>query len=178
MVVTLIGYRGCGKSSVGPILAQLLGYDCADSDHVIEQRCQKNIAQIFSDDGEAGFREVESDVLAELLCRNRLVLSAGGGAILADMNRQRMQAAGPVVWLRVSAQELACRISGDAISETQRPSLTGKSIVDEVTEVLNFRTPIYSAAATITVNAEDSAPDVVAREIFHLVSESTAGDRA
>lgn len=178
MVVTLIGYRGCGKSSVGPVLAQMLGYECADSDRVIEQLAGKSIAEIFADDGEAEFRRLETDVLNDLLAQSQLVVAAGGGAILADINRERMKAAGPVIWLQATATELARRIGGDEVSGTQRPSLTGKPIENEITEVLTYRTPMYSAAATVTVDAEAGTPDEIANRLFVLLRDSAYGDSA
>jgi len=67
MIVTLIGYRGCGKSSVGPILADMLGCLCVDSDDRIETAAGKSIAEIFKHDGEAAFRRLETNILTDLL---------------------------------------------------------------------------------------------------------------
>lgn len=170
MIVTLIGYRGCGKSSVGPLLAERLGYRCVDSDRVIEQRAGQSIAEIFAAGGEPAFRELETEVLSELLQQSCLVIAAGGGAILAEVNCQQMRAAGDVVWLKASAEVLADRIASDAASQGMRPSLTGKPIADEVTEVLNARTPLYEAAATIVVDAGDQSPKQIADHIFDLLN--------
>ena len=166
MIVTLTGYRGCGKSSVGPLLAEHLGCGCVDSDQVIEQRAGKSIAEIFADDGESAFRQLETEVLTDLLKQSSLIVAAGGGAILSDVNRERMRAAGEVVWLRASAEILAERISSDAASKGMRPSLTGKPIGEEVAEVLTARTPLYEAAATITVDAGEGSPQEIADRII------------
>lgn len=165
MVITLIGYRGCGKSSVAPELAGRLGWSWTDSDPLIEQRAGCSIREIFESEGEAGFRLRESQVLAELLAGDRLVLAAGGGAILAADNRERMRAAGPVVWLQASAATLAGRIAADITSAQRRPSLTGQSITDEVAGVLAVREPLYRQAATLIVDAEGATPQQIAARI-------------
>ncbi|MCR9198737.1 MAG: shikimate kinase AroL [Planctomycetaceae bacterium] len=172
MTVTLVGYRGCGKSSVAPLLAERLGYECADSDAEIERQANCSIAQIFAAEQESGFRRRETSVLRTLLQRANLVLAAGGGAILAEENRQLMHAAGPVIWLTAPAQVLAARIAADAASQTLRPSLTGQSVTEEVAEVLNARRPQYEAAATHQVDTADSTPAEVVETIVRLVGAS------
>lgn len=172
MIITLIGYRGCGKSSVGPLLAERIGCSFVDSDTVVEVQAGKSIAAIFADDGEAAFRELETDVLEDLLDTPPVVVATGGGAILAELNRQRMHEAGPVVWLDASAAVLAERIGGDDVSgKNNRPSLTGKSVVEEVAEVLAVRRALYEQAATLTVDVESATPDQIAERIFDAVTE-------
>lgn len=178
MTITLIGYRGSGKSSVAPLLAEALGWDWCDADHEIESQAGCSIRQIFESEGEAGFRSRETEVLNQLLARPRSVIAAGGGAILADINRQRMQTAGPVVWLQANPETLAARIAGDQTSASRRPSLTSKSAVEEVTDVLHARTPLYEAAATMTVNADQRSPQEIVDEILtHLRTLQKAGGR-
>jgi shikimate kinase len=178
MIVTLIGYRGCGKSSVGPLLAKRLGCQCVDSDDMIEQTAQKSIAHIFADDGEATFRTLETEVLNQLLDGSPLVVAAGGGAVLSKINRSRMQAAGPVIWLNASAETLAQRIGGDATSGNRRPSLTGKSIQDEVAAVLEARLPLYKDAATLVIDAEHDSPETIAENIFAKLNPESMEDRS
>ena len=165
MKLTLIGYRGCGKSSVGPLLAESLGMGCVDSDERVEEVAGKSIQQIFSDDGEAEFRRLESQVIAELLLQPKTVLAAGGGAILSEDNRICMQYAGPVVWLQASVETLASRIGGDKASATMRPSLTGRSILEEIAEVLETRRELYKKASTMTVDTDNKDPQQIADEI-------------
>lgn len=166
MTITLIGYRGCGKSTVGQLLASRLGWPCVDSDDVIEQETGLTISQIFATCGESGFREKETDVLHELLKRNQTVVAAGGGAVLSERNRRMMKDAGPVVWLQASPENLAARIEQDQNSATRRPSLTGKSITDEVRDVLLQRLPCYADAATLTVDVDFGTPEEIAEGIF------------
>jgi len=178
MIVTLIGYRGCGKSSVGPLLAQHLGCACVDSDDAIATAAEKSIARIFSEDGESAFRDLETRVLADLLQQPAGVIAAGGGAILAQRNREAMKSAGPVVWLQASVETLAARIAGDDRSVVTRPSLTGQSIVEEVAQVLEQRRGLYADAATLTIDAETETPQQVADRIYAEINDDLVGDRS
>ncbi|MFO0975518.1 MAG: shikimate kinase AroL [Planctomycetaceae bacterium] len=165
MVITLIGYRGCGKSSVAPRLAKRIGWSHVDSDRIIEERAGCSIRQIFETEGEAGFRKRESEVLNELLQQKNQVIASGGGAILSEANRLAMRAAGPVVWLSASVATLAKRLGHDRSSGQNRPSLTGRPIDQEVAEVLAVREPLYRSAATLIVNSDGESPEHVARRI-------------
>lgn len=165
MIVTLIGYRGCGKSTVAPLLARRLGCPWADSDALIERDAGMSIREIFASEGEAGFRARETQVLQTLLNGGRIVISAGGGAVLASENRRLMQAAGPVVWLQADAGTLADRVAGDAASAERRPSLTGRAIHEEIADVLAARTPMYEDAATLTIVTDGQTPEAIAQQI-------------
>lgn len=113
MVITLIGYRGSGKSSVARLLAAKLNLTWIDSDDVIEEQAGRSIREIFAEDGEAEFRRLERAVIRDLTNCDSLVIAAGGGAILADENRQAMKSAGAVVWLQASVDNLVQRIQAD-----------------------------------------------------------------
>lgn len=166
MTVTLIGYRGCGKSSVAPLLAERLGYACADSDAEIERQAQCSIAEIFAAEQESGFRRRETGVLRQLLRECQLVLAAGGGAILAEENRRLMRAAGPVIWLTAPVDVLAARIAGDAASAATRPSLTGRSVTEEVADVLSVRRPLYESVASFQVDTAHMTPAEIVEAIL------------
>ena len=163
-VVTLIGYRGSGKSTVAPLLARRLGWDWIDSDVEIERRAGRTIREIFADLGEAGFRRQEHDVLQELLAREQLVIAAGGGAILNDATRARMKSSGPVVWLRASMETLAARIAGDATTADRRPNLAGGGPA-EITAMLAVRTPLYQETASLVVDVDARPPALLVDEI-------------
>src|SRR6185369_11029470 len=151
MVITLIGYRGSGKSTVAAPLAERLGWSWIDADAVIEQRAGCSIREIFAAEGEPGFRRRERDVLSELLRGDKLVIAAGGGAILSAETRADMRAAGPVVWLRASVETLAARIAGDATTAERRPNLVSGG-VQEICDLLAFREPLYRECATIVID--------------------------
>lgn len=172
MSVTLIGYRGCGKSSVAPLIAADLGWEWADSDREIEALAGKSIAEIFADSGEGHFRDLESDVLSRLCeAAGKIVIAAGGGAILREENRLAMKNAGPVVWLRAEVQTLAARIGGDPGTSVNRPSLTGADVVQEIHDVLEFRQPLYADAATIQVSTDDRGIESIQQEVVIAVRQ-------
>src|SRR5690606_4558018 len=114
MVITLIGYRGTGKSTVAVALAARLRWAAVDADDQIEALAGKTIQRIFADDGEAEFRRLERETMQRLLSEaDRLVIAAGGGAILDEQTRRHMQQAGPVVWLTAPVETILARISKD-----------------------------------------------------------------
>jgi shikimate kinase len=166
MNLYLIGYRGCGKSSVAPLVAQQLGWSVVDSDAVIQENAGTTIAQIFADQGEPAFRTLEQSTIAELAKLDRHVVSLGGGAAMFEANRQVMAASGKVVYLSASAEILWARINGDAMSETQRPSLTDDDGFTEVRNVLAARTSVYEACADYRIATDERSVEEVAQEIL------------
>jgi shikimate kinase len=163
MVVTLIGYRGSGKSTVAQALATELGWEAIDADTVTEQEAGCSIREIFAAEGEPGFRRRERDVLSRLLQRDRLVLAAGGGAVLNGETRREMKAAGPVVWLQASVAMLEKRIAADPMTGARRPNLAGGG-TDEITRLLMEREPLYRECASHTVDTDNlSVADIVER---------------
>ncbi|MEO1496712.1 MAG: shikimate kinase [Planctomycetota bacterium] len=164
------GYRGSGKTTVARLVAQQLGWDCVDSDDVVEQLAGKAIAQIFADQGEPAFRDLEATVVDELCAADATVVALGGGAVLRATTRERLRAAGPVVWLRASAETLAGRIAGDATSGARRPRLTGLSGLAEVERVLTEREPIYRECATVAIDGEGREPERIADEVVAWLS--------
>ncbi len=175
MIVTLIGYRGSGKSSVGTLLSARRGWTCIDADCEIERLAEKTIRDIFEQEGEAAFRERERQVLIDLLSRDNLVVAAGGGAVLNAATRHDMRAAGPVVWLRASAERLHSRITSDDSSEQRRPDLTRAGGLQEVELLLAERTPLYRECATLTVDTDGltvaEVVDVILKQINHCGDE-------
>lgn len=152
MVVTLIGYRGSGKTSVAGPLAERLEWDWVDADDEIERRAGRPIRDIFAEQGEAGFRALERQVLAELLGRSELVIAAGGGAVGDAEIRRAMQKAGPVIWLQASADVLEQRINADPATAARRPDLTAVGGRAEIEQLLQQRAPLYERCASQTVD--------------------------
>ena len=179
MVITLIGYRGVGKSTIAPRLAARLGWNWIDADVEIEQRAGRTIAEIFEHEGEPGFRAREAGVLTELLSRDRLVIAAGGGAILNPRTRETIRAAGPAVWLTASLDSIFARLHGDETTATRRPSLTGSDPRTEIETVLTARTPLYTEAASLTIDTEGRSPESIVDEIVLSLprSQITGGSR-
>ena len=111
MILTLIGYRATGKTTLARLLAERLGWDWIDADVEIERRAGKSIARIFAEDGEPAFRDMEAEVIADLCRRDRLVLAAGGGAPLRPESRRAMREAGKVVWLTARPETILARMT-------------------------------------------------------------------
>ncbi len=169
MNIALIGYRGSGKTSVAECLAGLLQWDWCDADAELESRAGRTIEQIFRESGEAAFRDLESQVLAQLLERRRWVLALGGGVILRPANREQLAAA-RVVWLRAAPETLFARISGDPTTSARRPNLTAQGGLDEVRRLLAERTPHYAECADHVVETEAKSPQQIAQEIVSLLN--------
>lgn len=169
MVITLIGYRGSGKTTVARPLAERLGWEWVDADTVIEQKAGQTIKQIFSADGEPAFREWERQVMAELLGRQDLVVAAGGGAILNPTTRQLVRQSGPVIWLQASLETLHARIQEDVTTAQRRPNLTNQGGVAEIAQVLAIREPLYRECASLIVDTDTtSIPGIVDQVVNHL----------
>ena len=174
-MLSLIGYRGTGKSTVGMRLARRLKWDWLDADNELERRAGRTIKQIFATDGEPTFRQLEREVLIELLSRQRLVLSTGGGCVLNADTRRDLCAAGPVVWLKASVETIASRILLDKTTKARRPNLTAAGGIDEIRTLLAQREPLYRACATITIDTEElSLSEVVTRIVFQLPTDLTS----
>jgi len=173
MNVVLIGYRGTGKTSVAEALALRLGCDWADSDRRIEQATGRSIADIFAADGEAAFRESESEQIATLCQSENLVLAVGGGAVLRKTNRETLRRFGPIVWLTASPATLEKRILGDERTADSRPNLTNSGGLNEIRQVLAQRTPIYRACADWEVDTEEKTPAELADEIAARLAEQS-----
>jgi shikimate kinase len=168
MVISLIGFRGVGKSSVGPQLASRLGWECVDADVEIAARAGKSIPEIFAQDGEPAFRRLEVDVLIDLLHRDRLVIATGGGAVMNEPTRRAMHESGPVVWLQASLETIWTRIGTGLVAGGDRPALTNQDPRTEVELLLQRREPVYAATASLIVSTDGRTvtaivDDIVAR---------------
>lgn len=167
--VILIGYRGTGKSAVARRLALALGWDWVDADVELELRAGKSIAAIFAEDGETAFRDLESQVVADLARRTRTILAMGGGAVLREENCAALRASGQIVWLRATPETILVRVAADASTAGRRPNLTTAGGRAEIEELLARRTPRYAACADATVDTDDRTPQQVADEIIKVL---------
>jgi shikimate kinase len=173
MVVTLIGYRGTGKTSVAGPLAARLGFQAVDADTAIERRAGRTIRQIFAQDGEPAFRALEREVMAELLGSQRLVIAAGGGAVLDAGTRSRIAGAGPAVWLRATIDTIERQIAADATTHDRRPDLTVAGGRREIEEMLALREPLYRDCATITIDIDGRTIEQIVDAILVALPSGT-----
>lgn len=159
MVISLIGYRGTGKSTLAAPLASRLGWQWLDADVELERRAGRSIQEIFATSGEPEFRRLERELLAELLQRDRLVLAAGGGAIVNEATRRDLRSAGPVIWLKASIDVIEQRLSADPTTGQRRPNLTTTGGRAEIERLLAIREPLYRECATIVIDSESAASE-------------------
>ena len=168
MIVSLIGYRATGKTTIARLLAEALGCPWVDSDREIERQAGKTIAEIFAEDGEPAFRNFEERIIAELCLKNELILATGGGAVMRENTRNILRASGPVLWLTASAETIHQRMNGDSTTATSRPSLTDLSALDEIRHLLEVREPFYRDCATMEITTELCSPEEIVRQILEI----------
>jgi len=172
MSILLIGYRGSGKTTVGRKLAAALSDEFLDTDElIVRQAGGKSIKDIFSDEGENGFRDRETGALLEVLRLDDHVIALGGGAVLRDENRAMIKASGhKVFYLHCDADELHRRIAGDPNSGTARPALTTLGGgVEEIRELLVTRLPIYRLTMTSELDVTHLSADDVVQVILKML---------
>ncbi|MBG6031811.1 shikimate kinase AroL [Proteus hauseri] len=157
--IYLIGPRGAGKTTVGKALSLTLNYRFIDTDDWITQKYQQTISLMVQDKGWDFFRQIESEALIQVSQPNQ-VISTGGGMILAEKNRAYMKSSGVIIYLQASLETLVERLSQDP-NEAQRPSLTGKTLVSEMNDVLAKREPLYLQCADIIVDAGLSINEII-----------------
>ena len=166
MNIVLIGYRGTGKSTVARQLALTLGWDWVDADVEIELRAGKSIASIFADEGEGHFRDLESEVLADLIGRASVVIAAGGGAVIREVNRRQLRRCEHVIWLKASPATILKRVAACSTTAARRPNLTTSGGQAEIVKLLAERTPIYQQCADLEIDTEEKSPAEIADEII------------
>lgn len=175
--LTLIGYRGTGKTTVARLLADRLGCRWLDADMVLEQRVGRTIAELVRERGEAAFRTEESALLPELLREADAVLATGGGVVLAAENRTLLRRSGrPVAWLDAPAGILRARLAADPATADRRPALAGSDPLAEVATALEHRAPLYRACADAVFDSARESPARLAERIADWLAAGAASD--
>ena len=158
----LVGPMGSGKTAVGKSVARLLRLQFVDSDAEIERRTGVDITYIFEREGEAGFRQREREIIAELTQRNRCLLSTGGGAVIAEPNRSVLRDRGFVVYLHTSVEEQAERTAHGS----HRPLLANvANPAQRLAELMAVREPLYRGVAHAVVNTDRRKVQAVAEDV-------------
>jgi shikimate kinase len=168
--IALIGFMGAGKSAVGKALAVESGMDFIDLDIQIQQKAGKSIPQIFSFDGEAAFRRIESDAVKELSGRENTVIACGGGVILDKSNMETLGCGAIIIYLKADPSVLLRRVLK---SPDMRPLLQVVDPAPAMEGLLKRRIPLYESAADLTIDT--SALDiegVVKKILAELKNES------
>jgi shikimate kinase len=169
--VVLVGLMGSGKTTVGRRLAARLGRAFIDADAALEEITDRTIAEIFSSDGERGFRAIEADVLEELLEHHEpAVIASGGGVVVSGENRQRLRQPNvTVVWLDASPAFLASRVG----RQDHRPLLAGEDPRAVLTRLHGERAPRYEEVADLVVDVEPfhEAEDTPRRDLAERIAD-------
>ncbi|MBR3096553.1 MAG: shikimate kinase, partial [Bacteroidales bacterium] len=161
MMITLTGFMGSGKTTVGKVLADFLGCPFMDLDDLIVKKAGKSIPEIFAQDGESAFRQLEARLLrqtVEKYTENTVVLALGGGAVTAPASAALLREKTVCIYLRASLETLLQRLEG----ETAGRPLADASLADR----LAAREPIYEETAHVIIDTDGLTPDEVADEII------------
>jgi shikimate kinase len=171
--IYLTGFMASGKSTVGPILANSLGYDFVDIDTMIEASQRKSVRHIFREQGEQYFRGLEREAIAALIKRENLVVALGGGALTDPANLHMVATTGILVYLKVPPEEILKRVQ----HRTDRPLLTGPEgeqlapaeLRKRVLALYAAREPLYSAA-DIVVRADEQRLGLTVDRVMKLLA--------
>lgn len=160
--IALIGFMGTGKSSVGQLVAAQLHFTFLDTDHVIEARAGKSISEIFAQQGEPAFRELENKIVGELVTRKRTVISTGGGLPANPDNLASLKTHSLVVCLWASPEKILERVR----TQTHRPLLNEADPLAKIRSLLEERGPYYRQA-DVLLNTELRSLKDVAQQVIH-----------
>ena len=165
MNIVLIGYRGTGKSHVGRLVSEKLSFPYVSIDKAIVLRAGLTIPQIVERYGWPGFRDRESLEVREMAVWDSIVIDTGGGVIERPENVEQLRGNGCIIWLKASVATIVSRIKGN----DDRPALTvGKTFTEEVSEVLERRSPLYGAAAMYEIDTDALEPGEIADMVIKI----------
>ena len=170
MSIGLIGYRGSGKSTIGKRLADRLWQKFVDTDQRIIELAGKNIREIFEQDGEPKFRDMETQVLREVCQEKEIVIAFGGGALDREENRQLIKESGiKLIYLRCEPPELFRRVQADPQTAETRPNLTELAGgIEEIKTVLARREPIWRSMEAAELDVTHLTPEEAVPYIVRL----------
>lgn len=168
--IALIGFMGTGKSSVGRLVADALRFTFLDTDTVIEARAGKPITEIFAQDGEPAFRQMEAKLVEELARRERTVIATGGGLPVNPANMASLKTHALVVCLWASPEKIYERVK----HQTHRPLLNVPDPLERIRSLLAAREPFYRQA-DVLINTEMRTLREVAQQVIHQFRLAQSG---
>ena len=164
----LIGFMGSGKSTVSRHMSRALNVPKIEMDEVLAERAGNPITQIFAEDGEEAFRQMETALLREIGAGEPALVSCGGGVVLRPENVEIMKTTGTILMLSATPQTIFQRVR----HSTKRPILNGNMNVEFIAELMTKRDPAYRAAADVTVSIDGKTSDIVAKELVERICQN------
>ena len=164
MIISLTGFMGCGKSSVGRELSRLLCCPFMDLDSVIEEREGRRIPEIFATEGEAAFRRMEAEALRKCIygqASDKLVVALGGGTVMTEECAKIVHEKTVCIYLRASVETLMVHLAGEV---NNRPMLAG-NLRTRIEELMSIRSATYEKTAHIMIDTDGKTIEEIAREI-------------
>lgn len=162
--IVLVGMMGAGKTTIGELLATKLNRELKDIDRVIEQEQKKSIIEIFTNDGEEAFRQLESETIEKFSNMSNLIISTGGGALEKANNLSNLQKNGIIIYLKADIEELFKRVK----NETQRPLLKEQDPLEVIKKLIKKREKFY-LMANITIITDNKSPEKITEEIIKAI---------
>ena len=165
--IFLIGFMGCGKSTVASKLNQMYGMHVVEMDQEISNRQKMSIPDIFEQYGEEYFRDLESALVKEITTISEQVVSCGGGVVLRENNVIEMKKNGHIVLLTAKPENVLKRVE----KNDDRPILKGRKTVKDIAELMGARREKYEEAADIIVATDDKSIEEISKEILERIKE-------
>ena len=165
--IFLVGFMGCGKSTVSRYMSEQYGFDLVELDEEIASMEHMPISQIFEEKGEEYFRNLESQALYAIQKECGKIVSCGGGIILREQNVLEMKKRGIVVWLTASPETILTRV----LNDNNRPLLQGKKSIDDIKHMLEQREAKYKEASSVMIQTDQKAVSDICKEILEQIKE-------
>jgi len=165
--IFLIGFMGCGKSTIAAKMHEEYKMTIIEMDEVIAQREGMNVPEIFTQKGEVYFRDKETELLQEIGPKKGQIVSCGGGVVLREKNVEEMKKNGKIVLLTANPETILERVADD----DNRPLLKGRKTVQGISELLDQRRARYESAAEIIVETDGKGAGEICKEIFDKIDK-------
>lgn len=162
--IFLIGFMGCGKSTMARMLSEHTGMELVEMDETIEAEAGMSINKIFEKYGEEHFRDLESQLITRIAEKGGVVVSCGGGAILRTQNVETMKKNGTIVYFSATPETIYKRVK----NSTNRPLLNGNMNVEYIASLMEKRLPRYLAAADITIEVDGKEKVEILDELIQV----------
>jgi len=169
MNVFLIGYRCCGKTTVGQSVAEAINWSFVDADTLLVRECGRHIKDIVKAEGWEVFRRMERSALKQICKKSKQIVATGGGVVIDKANIQTMKCNGLLIWLKATAETIRQRMLPDKNTGKLRPALTERGPIEEIEDMLLKRNPCYENASDISIPTDDRPVNEITGIIIHRI---------